>query len=90
MKHTDCRQHWVRCLRDRGICTPAHVDTKENLADLFTNILEPAMFEGLRDQVSKSHFTKTNEGTTAYVLPNVADQDNEATKTCQAETNMNI
>ena len=65
MEHIDCRQHWVRCLRDRGICTLAHVDTKENLADLFTKILEPATFEGLRDQVLKPYLTKATEDTTA-------------------------
>ena len=67
MKHIDCRQHWVRCLRDRRICTLAHdiVDTKENLADLFTKILDPATVEGLRDQVLKPYIVKTNEDTTA-------------------------
>ena len=67
MKHIDCRQHWVRCLRDRGICTLAqcHVDTKENLADLFTKILDSATFEGLRDQVLKPYITKTTEYATA-------------------------
>lgn len=55
IKHIDYRQYWARCLRDRGICTLSQchviVDTKENLADLFTKILDSATFERLRDQV---------------------------------------
>ena len=39
LKHIDCRQEWVRVLRDRNVCTPVHVDSKDNLADLFTKIL---------------------------------------------------
>ena len=51
LKHVDCRQEWVRVLRDRDICTPVHVDTKDNLADLFTKILTAPEFERLRGQI---------------------------------------
>jgi hypothetical protein len=51
LKHIDCRQEWVRVLRDRGICTPVHVDTKDNLADIFTKILTAPEFERLQDQI---------------------------------------
>ena len=27
LKHIDCRQEWVKTLRDRDICTPVHVPT---------------------------------------------------------------
>ena len=49
LKHNiiDCRQDWVRILRDRDICTPKHVDTKLNVADLFTKILPADDFERL-------------------------------------------
>jgi hypothetical protein len=51
LKHIDCRLEWVRLLRDRNVCTPVHVDTKVNLADLFTKILSIEVFEGLRSKV---------------------------------------
>ena len=51
LKHVDCRQEWVRVLRDRDICTPVHVDRKDNLADLFTKILTAPEFERLRGQI---------------------------------------
>ena len=51
LKHIDCRQEWVRMLRDRNICTPVHVDTKLNLADLFTKLLPACDFERLRSLI---------------------------------------
>ena len=51
MKHIDCRQYWVRVLRDKGICLPVHVDTKDNLADLFTKPLDRATFWTLLAQI---------------------------------------
>ena len=51
LKHIDCRQHWLRVLRDKNILIPVHVDTKGNIADLFTKILERAVFELLRDRI---------------------------------------
>ena len=51
MKHIDCRQYWVRTLRDKNICLPVHVDTKDNLADLFTKPLDRATFWTLLAQI---------------------------------------
>ena len=51
LKHIDCRQQWVKVLREKNIICPKHVDTKANLADLFTQILPPKTFLCLRDQV---------------------------------------
>ena len=53
LKHIDCRQEWVKTLRDRNIMLPAHVLSEENLADHFTKILPSALFEHLRDQLMK-------------------------------------
>lgn len=39
MKHIDCRQEWVMMLRDKSILVPKHVNTLDNLADIFTKIL---------------------------------------------------
>ena len=55
LKHIDCRQEWVKILRDKSIMTPAHVDTKENLADLFTKILDRETFTCLRDEIMHPH-----------------------------------
>ena len=51
LKHIDARQEWVKILRDREICTPVHVDSMYNLADIFTKILSTEVFERLRDQL---------------------------------------
>ena len=51
LKHIDCRQEWVRVLRDRKICIPVHVDSKDNLADMFTKILPAHDFERLRSKI---------------------------------------
>ena len=51
LKHIDTRQEWVRMLRDKGICIPAHIPSEDNLADLFTKILPTGTFIHLRDQV---------------------------------------
>ena len=50
LKHIDCRQMWVRTLRDKSIIKPQHVDTKDNLADIFTKILPPKTFVSLRNK----------------------------------------
>ena len=50
-KHIDCRQEWVRCLRDRKIMTPVHVDSKDNDAYLFTKILSREPFEMVRNRI---------------------------------------
>jgi hypothetical protein len=51
LKHIDCRQEWVQVLRDKGIMTPIYVPTKENVADLFTKILDPKDFIRLRSMI---------------------------------------
>jgi hypothetical protein len=51
LKHIDCRQEWVKTLRDRKICIPLHVSSSDNLADIFTKILQPDVFERLRDRI---------------------------------------
>ena len=44
-------QEWVRTLRNCEVCMPVHVDTKDNIADLFTKILDRGTFESLRDRI---------------------------------------
>ena len=34
LKHVDCRQEWVRTLRNRDITTPVHIDSELNDAEL--------------------------------------------------------
>ena len=51
MKHIDCAQEWVKILRDRDILIPVHVDTNENLADIFTKILDIPTFTSLRSKL---------------------------------------
>jgi len=53
LKHIDVRQKWVQTLRDKSILRPVHVDTKDNVADLFTKILGKQDFIRLRDMVMK-------------------------------------
>jgi hypothetical protein len=51
LKHIDTRQEWVRMLRDKDICHPVWISTKDNLADIFTKILPVGDFIRLRDQL---------------------------------------
>ena len=51
MKHIDCAQEWVRILRDKSILIPQHVNTDENLADIFTKILDISTFTYLRSRI---------------------------------------
>ncbi len=51
MKHIDCAQEWVRVLRDRELLIPVHVDSKNNLADIFTKILDTETFTHLRSKL---------------------------------------
>ena len=57
LKHIaiDCRQEWVRTLRNRDIMTPMHVDTDLNDADLNTKILSRGPFEKVRNRVMVEH-----------------------------------
>ena len=50
LKHIDCRQEWVKTIRDKDIVTPVHVHTDLNTADFFTKILSPAKFLDIRDR----------------------------------------
>jgi hypothetical protein len=36
---------------NKEICTPVRVDSRDNLADIFTKILTVEVFERLRDQL---------------------------------------
>jgi hypothetical protein len=49
--HIDRRQQWLEVLRDSGLITCIHVDTENNIADIFTKILDKQTFERLRDMV---------------------------------------
>jgi hypothetical protein len=49
LKHIDCRQEWVKTLRNKNIIVPKKVPSKDNLADLFIKILPAYDFIRLRD-----------------------------------------
>ena len=51
LKHIDCRQEWVKTLRDKNVCNVVHIPTKDNLADIFTKILPVDTFRRLRDRL---------------------------------------
>ena len=61
LKHIDCRQEWVRNLRNRDIMTPVHVDTELNNADLFTKILARGPFEKVHNRVMVEHSVHHDE-----------------------------
>ena len=54
LKHIDVRQEWVQALRDHHVCKLEKVDTKDNLSDLMTKILDMETFEGLRGRMMRS------------------------------------
>ena len=56
LKHIDCRQHWVKTLRNKDILIPLHVNTNDNLADFFTKVLCVETFQRLFRQLMS--FTK--------------------------------
>ena len=51
LRHIDSRQAWVEALRDQSIVVLTKVDTKVNLADLNSKLLEWDTFERLRDSI---------------------------------------
>ena len=51
LKHIDVRQEWVQALRDHSVVKTEYVNTKENLADFFTKILDNDTFVRLRDDM---------------------------------------
>jgi hypothetical protein len=55
LKHIDTRQEWVQILRNKDILVPVHVDTKLNIADIFTKILSKEDFYFLRGLIMMIH-----------------------------------
>ena len=51
LKHIDCRQEWVKMLRNKSLVKPLHVPSEDNLADIFTKILSKPTFTSLRDRL---------------------------------------
>ena len=51
LKHIDCRQEWVKMLRNKSLVEPLHVPSEDNLADIFTKILDKPTFINLRDRL---------------------------------------
>ena len=49
LKHIDCRQEWVKTLRDHNMFNVSWISTEYNLADFFTKILPGPRFRTLRD-----------------------------------------
>jgi hypothetical protein len=55
LRHVDARQEWVQALRDSKLVKAVHVDTTENLSDLFTKALDLATFTHFRKQLMHFH-----------------------------------
>ena len=55
MRHIDARQDWVQALRDGNLVKLVKVNTKDNLADLGTKLLDPETFERLRNGMMVCH-----------------------------------
>ena len=51
LKHIDCRQEWVKTLRDKGIVKLVYVPTDDNVADMFTKILAKDKFCKFRNSL---------------------------------------
>ena len=51
LKHIDCRQEWVRILRDYRLFRLIHCPTDDNVADLGTKILGTGTFIRLRNMI---------------------------------------
>jgi hypothetical protein len=47
-KHIDIQHHFIRDLVEEKVVTLEHVDTEEQLADIFTKALDAKQFENLR------------------------------------------
>jgi len=50
-KHIDIRHHFIRDLVEEKVVTLEHVDTKEQLEDIFTKALDAKQFEKLRGKL---------------------------------------
>ena len=59
LRHVDARQEWVQALRDSKIVQAVHVDTTENLSDMFTKALDLATFIRFRKQLMHFHAIPT-------------------------------
>ena len=44
-------QEWVKMLRNKSLVKPLHVPSEDNLADIFTKILDKPTFINLRDRL---------------------------------------
>ena len=51
LKHIDCRQKWMKTLRNKNVIRTKHVKSENNLADIFTKILDQDTFERLRNRM---------------------------------------
>ena len=51
LKHIDCPQEWVKTLHDKNVMVAVHVNTNDNLADLFTKILSASKLVERREQM---------------------------------------
>ncbi len=51
MRHIDLRMAWVRVLRESGLITCVHVDTKDQLADILAKVLDQKTFTEIRDKL---------------------------------------
>ena len=51
LKHIDCRQEWVKTLRDKDIVKLVYVPTDDNVADMFTKILAKDKFCKFRNSL---------------------------------------
>jgi len=50
-KHIDIRHHFIRDLVEEKVVTLEHVDTEEQLIDIFTKALDVKQFEKLRGKL---------------------------------------
>jgi hypothetical protein len=50
-KHIDIRHHFIRDLVEEKVVTLEHVDTEEQLANIFTKALDAKQFEKLRGKL---------------------------------------
>ena len=55
LRHIDARQEWIQALRDSNLVKTVHVDTTENISDMFTKALPLVTFLGFRKQLMHFH-----------------------------------
>ena len=56
-KHIDIRHHFIRELVEQNVITLSHIDTKSQLADLFTKALDFQTFDQLRKSIGMLQLT---------------------------------